>query len=151
MKLHEFGVLAAGTWAGACPLATLAAFTAAGCLLERGRPANGLFELQFTRFANAYGGQPLSPRFFGLALIRNGLLAFRLHPRPNWLRAGQWLEVAVRRAGSTARFSSLSPRQPFGSGAGSTAASSGGGGGPQAELAILAPGTWPGNRAAAGN
>jgi hypothetical protein len=115
MKQYQYGVLLLAALAGGHQAAAQnAAFTGVGYLLDAGQPANGLYEVKLTIFDSPYGGRPLTPSSpFGDVLVREGVINFTMYPRSELFQPGRWLEVGVRRSGSTAPYTILSPRQPF--------------------------------------
>ena len=95
--------------------AQTSAFTYQGKLTDGGAPANGPYQMQFTLFPSAVGGDPLGPPIqidsvevangvFTVQLDFGGAAAFDGHLR--------WLQIAVKKP-TDHLFSLLTPRQPI--------------------------------------
>jgi hypothetical protein len=95
--------------------AQTAPFTGVAYLHDGGQPANGLYDLSLTLFDSNVGGHAVTGSApLGPVLVRNGALIFTIYPAIEaFLPAGRWLEVGVRRSGSSDPYTSLSLRQLF--------------------------------------
>lgn len=85
-----------------------------GQLMDNGVPAEGAHDIEFALYADASGGLPIDViRMAGMEL-RDGrvdapldFIGVAADGRP------QWVEVRMRKAGSSESFATLSPRQPL--------------------------------------
>jgi len=86
-----------------------------GRLLERGQPANGQYDLQFTLFAAETGGSPIGSPVTKLAVpVSNGVVNVTLDFGAGLFNGtAYWLELGVRTNGSASPFTQLLPRQPI--------------------------------------
>lgn len=120
LRLHPAGrtaLLAAALLVALC--ATTAAaqtnvFTYQGRLTDGNATANGLYDLQFALFSQETGGTQLTLTAFTQVMVRNGTFTVRLgniDVESIFTGADRYLELAVRRTGSGANFTTLSPRQ----------------------------------------
>ena len=92
---------------------TPATFTYQGRLNDNGNPANGSYELQFAIFDALTGGNMVAgPVTNTPVAASNGLFTVLLDFGPGVFNdAGRWLETGVRTNGSSALFTTLTPRQ----------------------------------------
>jgi hypothetical protein len=100
--------MATATWAA--ELST--GFRYQGRLTEGGHPASGTYELRFDLCTNAVEGTNVtSPLLRTNVAVLNGLFATDLDFGAGiWDGTAYWLEIGVRTNGSTASFTTLSPR-----------------------------------------
>lgn len=96
-------------------LAQSGAFTYEGRLAEHDAPANGTYELEFTLWDSASGGQPVTAATLGTPggiTVTAGRFAVVLDFGAGALNGQpRWIELAVRARGSTAPFTVIAPRQ----------------------------------------
>lgn len=117
MSPHKFvcllllllGIAATGT---AAPLGT--AITYQGQLSDEGAPAEGKYDLRFGVFAQPESGDPLAPQVeIPGAEVAGGTFTAVLDFGGGLFNGdARWLEISVRRVGST-EFTTLKPRQPL--------------------------------------
>jgi len=86
------------------------AFTYQGRLFDGGVPANGLYDLQFTNYDAANGGNALGSFNTNALPINNGLFALTLDFGAVFDGTPRWLEISERANGAAA-FTTLAPRQ----------------------------------------
>jgi len=112
MRIH------AGLWLLCAVLASsteATPFSYQGRLLQSGVPANGRYDLRFELFASQVGGTASAPPLTNTDVaVADGVFTTILDFGTNvFFGAGQWLEIAVRPAGATTDFVTLTPRQPL--------------------------------------
>ena len=88
------------------------AFTYQGRLFDGGSPANGLYDLQFTNYAAAIGGNALGGVNADAVPVSNGLFTVTLDFGAVFDGSMRWLELSERTNGAGS-FVTLSPRQPL--------------------------------------
>jgi hypothetical protein len=90
------------------------AFTYQGSLKDGANPASGQYDLQFTLFDAATGGNQVgSPVTVSNQTVSEGLFTVQLDfGASSFEGSNRWLEIAVRPAGG-GTFTTLSPRQPL--------------------------------------
>ncbi len=102
------------TMAGAGPaLGQSGPITYQGNLRDGAGPANGLYDLRFTFYDVATGGNALGMTVTNASTaVSNGLFTVRLDCGTNvFTGSDRWLEIAVRTNGNTGAYEVLSPRQ----------------------------------------
>ncbi len=90
------------------------AFTYQGRLLVNGNPTNGTYDLRFTLYDAATGGNlAAGPLTNAATAVSSGMFTVTLDfgGGAAFPGANRWLEIGVRTNGSTAAYSTLSPRQ----------------------------------------
>jgi hypothetical protein len=121
-------------------------FTYRGQLLDNGVPADGNYDIEFALYADASGGLPIDVIRSDAMELRNGVVDAPL----DFIGvatdgSGQWVEVSMRRAGSSEPYATLAPRQSLNAASAPTKAVGVGSGAGQAYDIELAPGTLIGN------
>lgn len=86
-------------------------FTYQGRLDNGGNPANGNYDFQFRLFDVATGGNALATQQRLGVAVSNGAFTVRLDFGANFNGQPRWLEIAVKPAGSSNPFTTLTPRQ----------------------------------------
>ena len=86
------------------------AFTYQGRLFDGGAPANGLYDLQFTNYDAATGGNALGGFNTNALPVTNGLFTLTLDFGAVFDGTPRWLEISERTNGTT-NFVTLTPRQ----------------------------------------
>jgi hypothetical protein len=91
------------------------AMTYQGRLTERGAAANQPHDVEFRFFDAPIGGEEMQPRLYAEnAAVTNGVFTAQLDMssifRKGFLE-GKWMQIGVRRAGTTDTYQQLTPRQ----------------------------------------
>ena len=120
-------------------------FTYRGQLIDNGVPADGNYDIEFALYAHASGGLPIDVIRSDATELRNGVIDAPL----DFIGvaadgSGQWVEVRMRKAGTSEAYATLTPRQPLNAASAPPVIGVGSGAG-QAYDIELAPGTLIGN------
>jgi hypothetical protein len=89
------------------------AFLYQGLLRENGNTAEGLYDLRLTLYEGVSGGSPIGQAVTNLSVpVTNGLFTMTVDFGGDVFNGvSRWLDLAVRRAGESSGFMSLTPRQ----------------------------------------
>src|ERR1035438_6612323 len=112
------------------------AFTYQGRLFDGGVPANGLYDLQFTNYNAATGGNALGAFTTNAMPVTNGLFTVALDFGAVFDGTPRWLEISERTNG-VGTFATLAPRQLLAAAPYATFAASAGTAGAVPGLTIL--------------
>lgn len=87
-------------------------FTYHGQLMDNGAPANGEYDIEFALYADASGGLPIDVIRSDATQLRGGMVEMPL----DFIGiaadgSGQWIEVRMRKTGSSQAHAPLAPRQ----------------------------------------
>jgi hypothetical protein len=121
-------------------------FVYSGQLIDNGVPAHGDYDIEFALYADASGGLPIDVIRSDAMELRDGVVDAPL----GFIGvaadgSGQWVEVRMRKTGSSEAYATLSPRQPLNAPPARPKAIGVGSGAGQAYDIELAPDTLIGN------